>query len=299
MENVLPNGPFDIGATFSSYEDVQAAIHQYEEENYVQFWVNSSRTIAAAKKKGLTRDVDPALKYAEIEYSCTNGGSEIHIKIDRTSKIGCKARIKFITSQDGHALQVKAIETVHNHIVSKGCYEQLPRQRKLTGQQLNDTQKILSLGGNKKLIQSNLRSSGKVVLLRDLRNVQTAAAASMGLHHSESLQSIAAIAKKVGGTLDILANEEDNQLIGIFFQDEDMRSAFKNYPEIVFVDAIHKTNDRRLPLYFICVEDSNGYTEVAGFFLCVSEDENTVDTNLKAAHLLQLLHSQVNRLHIT
>ncbi|KAL1417690.1 hypothetical protein MTO96_026594 [Rhipicephalus appendiculatus] len=197
-------------------------------------------------------------------------------RLFRTSKIGCKARIKFITSQDGHALQVKAIETVHNHIVSKGCYEQLPRQRKLTGQQLNDTQKILSLGGNKKLIQSNLRSSGKVVLLRDLHNVQTAAAASMGLHHSESLQYIAAIAKKVGGTLDILANEEDNQLIGIFFQDEDMRSAFKNYPEIVFVDAIHKTNDRRLPLYFICVEDSNGYTEVAGFFLCVSEDENTV-----------------------
>ncbi|KAL1417862.1 hypothetical protein MTO96_026500 [Rhipicephalus appendiculatus] len=282
MVNVLPNGPFDIGATFSSYEDVQAAIHQYEEENYVQFWVNSSRTIAAAKKKGLTRDVDPALKYAEIEYSCTNGGRKFTSKStgerpnQKTSKIGCKARIKFITSQDGHALQVKTIETVHNHIVSKGCYEQLPRQRKLTGQQLNDTQKILSLGGNKNLIQSNLWSSGKVVLLRDLRNVQTAAAASMGLHHSESLQSIAAIAKKVGGTLDILANEEDNQLIGIFFQDEDMRSAFKNYPEIVFVDAIHKTNDRRLPLYFICVEDSNGYTEVAGFFLCVSEDENTL-----------------------
>ncbi|KAL1436398.1 hypothetical protein MTO96_049758 [Rhipicephalus appendiculatus] len=125
MENVLPNGPFDIGATFSSYEDVQAAIHQYEEENYVQFWVNSSRTIAAAKKKGLTRDVDPALKYAEIEYSCTNGGRKFTSKStgerpnQKTSKIGCKARIKFITSQDGHALQVKAIETVHNHIVSK------------------------------------------------------------------------------------------------------------------------------------------------------------------------------------
>ncbi|XP_049274642.1 uncharacterized protein LOC119402518 [Rhipicephalus sanguineus] len=282
METVVPNGPFDIGASFSSYEDLQAAIQRYEEENYVQFWVKSSRTIAAAKKKGLTRDVDPALKFAEIEYSCTNGGRKFTSRStgerpnQKTSKIGCKARITFITSRDGHALQVKAIETTHNHIVSKGCYEQLPRQRKLTGQQLNDTEKILSLGGNKKLIQMNLRSSGKVVLLRDLRNVQTAAATSKESHQSETLQSIAAIAKQAGGTLDILASEEDNQLVGIFFQDEDMRSAFKSYPEIVFVDAIHKTNDRRLPLYFICVEDSNGYTEVAGFFLCVSEDENTV-----------------------
>lgn len=76
MENsaVLPNGPFDVGATFSSYEDLQAAVRQYEDDNYVQFWVNSSRTIAAAKNKGLKRGVDPALKFAEIEYVCINGG---------------------------------------------------------------------------------------------------------------------------------------------------------------------------------------------------------------------------------
>lgn len=56
-------------------------------------------------------------------------------------------------------------------------------------------------------------------------------------------------------------------LVGLFYQDQDMRSAFQN---------CHKTNDRRLPLYFICVEDSNGHTQVAGFFLCVSEDEDIV-----------------------
>lgn len=94
-----------------------------------------------------------------------------------------------------------------------------------------------------------------------------AAAASRDIYASGTLESIAAIAKQAGGTFDILAREEDNELVGLFYQDEDMKNAFKNYPEIVFVDAIHKTNDRRLPLYFICVEDSNGYTEVAGFFL--------------------------------
>lgn len=72
---VLPNGPFDVGATFSSHDGLLAAIQQYEDSNYVQFWVNSSRTISAAKKKkGLTREVDPALKYAEIEYVCVHGG---------------------------------------------------------------------------------------------------------------------------------------------------------------------------------------------------------------------------------
>lgn len=63
----------------------------------------------------------------------------------------------------------------------QGCYEQLPRQRKLTGQQLNDTEKTLFLGGNKKL-----RSNGKIVLLRDLRNVQ-AAAANKEIHASGTL----------------------------------------------------------------------------------------------------------------
>lgn len=76
MENhaVLPNGPFDVGATFSSHEDLQAAVQQYEDDNYAQFWVHSSRTIAAAKNKGVKRDVDPALKFAEIGYVCINGG---------------------------------------------------------------------------------------------------------------------------------------------------------------------------------------------------------------------------------
>lgn len=59
---------------FLSYEDLQAAIREYEDDNYAQLWVNSSRTIAAAKKKGLTRYVEPALKFAEIECVCTNGG---------------------------------------------------------------------------------------------------------------------------------------------------------------------------------------------------------------------------------
>lgn len=114
------------------------------------------------------------------------------------------------------------------------------------------------------------------MLLRDLRNGQAAAVASREIFASGTLESIAAIAKQAGGTLDILARDEDNQLVGLFYQDEDMRNGFKNYPEIVFVDAIYKTNDRRLPLYFICVEDLNGYTEVAGFFRCVSEDEDTI-----------------------
>ncbi|XP_070385958.1 uncharacterized protein [Dermacentor albipictus] len=50
----------------------------------------------------------------------------------------------------------------------------------------------------------------------------------------------------------------------------------QTFPEIVFVDAIHKTNDKRMPLYVVLVEDSNGKSQTVALILCAGEDEATL-----------------------
>ena len=38
-------------------------------------------------------------------------------------------------------------------------------------------------------------------------------------------------------------------LNGIYYQDEHMRDVYSKYLEILFIDATHKLNDLRMPLY--------------------------------------------------
>ena len=47
-----------------------------------------------------------------------------------------------------------------------------------------------------------------------------------------------------------------------FFQDVEMREAFKAYPEIIFIDATYKLLELGLPVYLMLYEDSNGQSEI-------------------------------------
>jgi zinc finger SWIM domain-containing protein 3 len=45
-----------------------------------------------------------------------------------------------------------------------------------------------------------------------------------------------------------------------------MRYAFEHYPEVMLVDSTYKTNNLRMPLYFIISVDGQGQSEiVVGF----------------------------------
>lgn len=47
--------------------------------------------------------------------------------------------------------------------------------------------------------------------------------------------------QRCGAVSDILA-DSDEVLAGLFYQGSDMKRVYENFPEVVFVDAIHKTN---------------------------------------------------------
>ena len=42
---------FCLGEHFTSYDDLQEKLKQYEEENFVNVWIRDSRTIEAARVK--------------------------------------------------------------------------------------------------------------------------------------------------------------------------------------------------------------------------------------------------------
>ncbi|XP_037269581.1 uncharacterized protein LOC119161287 [Rhipicephalus microplus] len=279
----------ETGAKFASLEELSAALRLYEETHFTQFWRSSSRTIVGARKKGLKRPIKEELVYSEIIFSCANGGRKYTSKStgarpnQRTFKIGCTARIKVVASADGNFLEVKLLDDVHNHPVSEACFRQLPKQRRLAADDLLETKKLQTFESDDEAIQKFLLRTGKVVLLRDLRNLGFTGSFHLKnqlgqgkdcQQQSDALDALVLEVQGAGGAFDVLATEE-NTLVGFFYQDRFMREAYQNYPEVVFVDVVYKTQGKG-PLLILAVEDSNGETEVVGFALCVASDNITI-----------------------
>ena len=78
----------------------------------------------------------------------------------------------------------------------------------------------------------------------------------------------------VGAVVEVTVNSE-NVLSGIYFQDGLMKEIYQQYPEILFVDATHKLNELRMPLYVLLVEDGNGESHIVAVWLVTSEDAAT------------------------
>lgn len=51
-----------------------------------------------------------------------------------------------------------------------------------------------------------------------------------------------------------------------------MRETYQKFPEILFVDATHKLNELRMPLYVLLAEDGNGESHIVAVWLITSED---------------------------
>ena len=53
---------------------------------------------------------------------------------------------------------------------------------------------------------------------------------------TNTIPSVSVRSRPVGG------GTEDNTVRGLYFQDQEMRTAFERFPEVILMDATHKTN---------------------------------------------------------
>ncbi|CAG2232443.1 unnamed protein product [Mytilus edulis] len=125
--------------------------------------LRDSRTIESARKRGIKRELSEDLQFNQIRYSCINGGKEHNSKTNgerpkqSSFRKGCPAYFSVGVSEDGKFLVVKSIEDHHNHVISKGLFEMLPRERRLPEEELKEAEKLVSLQVNNKLMRITCR----------------------------------------------------------------------------------------------------------------------------------------------
>jgi len=123
-------------------------------------------------------------------------------------------------------------------------YDHYPKQRRLDNDAKIMATKMVNMKVNKKILQNDLmKTQNKIVTLRDIHNLVISNSPA-----SDALKILVKHYQNSNVTLHISKNS-NNELKAIYFQDLEMQRIFSLCPEILFVDAIYKVNDLRLPLY--------------------------------------------------
>ena len=65
---------FTVGEKFNSVQEFDLKLEAYKKQAFVEFWRRDSRTITAARKRGVDRPLKADLKYYDLKYCCVHGG---------------------------------------------------------------------------------------------------------------------------------------------------------------------------------------------------------------------------------
>ena len=63
-----------VGCEFSDFHRLSAAIENFEQTNFVQFYKRDSRRIEADVRRNTRKTYNTAIEYANITYACVHGG---------------------------------------------------------------------------------------------------------------------------------------------------------------------------------------------------------------------------------
>jgi hypothetical protein len=81
--NESENTVFFQGREFSSFEEINREISEYEKRFFVNLYIRSSRSIESAKRRAPNKVLREDLQFSELDFFCKEGGRKIVSKSKR------------------------------------------------------------------------------------------------------------------------------------------------------------------------------------------------------------------------
>ena len=159
----------------------------------------------------------------------------------------------------------------------------LPCQRQLNVDEKNEMTHMLSVKANKMLIQQHMmKSTGKVITLKDIQNVNQA----LKNQEDNNLTTLLSEMLKQKDSVTEFVINNDNQLQALYYQENKMIKLFAYYPELLLLDATYKLNNLRMPLYVLMYVDGNGEGVIVALWIVANEEKVTIKelTNIFKKH---------------
>lgn len=192
-------------------------------------------------------------------------------------KVGFSLKVQ-ISLIKGKLTVTKSDLAHENHNTDRKTFLSYPENVRLTPKEVEDLRKMMDCGANKQKIKANLMKEREAALpLRVLHNFQTKVhLEKQTSNRKDDLKRLIEMMMTVPNAKVRVVVDENNELIGVYYQDERMWQLFDKHPEILFYDATHKLNNLDMPLFIQLSVDCNGNSEIVSIYVCVSESREGI-----------------------
>ena len=280
------------GTCYSSFSELQNSVNALETETNAKFFKSSTVTLRNFLNKNpghyISKSVENRAdreaifeekKYRLIKFACTQGGRKYVGKADRvrntkTKKLECPVLITVLLNKSLQ-LEVKDVNLEHSHSVSRASFMLQPENRRLTNAEKDVVKQFHRVGADKKRIRQHLLDQcGKTLTRHDLNN-----ALREPRNSDSDLEAAISLLHERGFASTVV--EDDGTVCGIFFQDQEMRSAYRKFPELLLMDSTYKLVDIRTPVFTILTVDSFGRGVPLAVFLVTNETAHMIGAMLQ------------------
>ena len=275
MEEYLP-----VGKQFEDYKSLEAELEKLQKMTFTNLRKKDSHTLKSKKASGKCMEYKDELVYHDVQYVCKHYGTYRSNKKtgERTTvstKKKCPFTIKFVANKDGQSLQCTSIKDEHNHQLTEEYFLDDHTQRKLNNETKQEILTALKRRADRKVLADDIAElTGKRVILKDIHNI---AREFRKLDKSDTVAGLTEYLKENYPSLETeYVINDSNTVTGIFIQDAEMKSSFSRFPEVILLDATHKTNNLQMPFYGMMCVDGNAASQLVCVFLVQTEEEETL-----------------------
>ncbi|XP_038067437.1 uncharacterized protein LOC119737289 [Patiria miniata] len=267
-----------VGMKFNSYQEVKGFIREHAEANYVKFKKLDCRTVECSRKRMPKRYLSDELQYATVTFTCIHHGqykskSKGMRPRQKTQRIGCPAKFRFVATPSGKQLFLADFVTQHNHPHDEASSQFLPQKRKINYQKREEASKLQQKKRKRSAQKHSMQeATEKAPTTTDIHIV--AASPRLRSLYSTNIQSILDYLSQVEdqtSVTEVVANA-NGKVVGIYYQDREMIRVYASFPHYLVVDATCKYNSVGMPLYIMLVEDSNCEYEIVAFFFLIASN---------------------------
>uniref|UniRef100_A0A1B0CFC2 ZSWIM3 N-terminal domain-containing protein n=1 Tax=Lutzomyia longipalpis TaxID=7200 RepID=A0A1B0CFC2_LUTLO len=169
---------FQLGDTFSSYQELEEQLEEHRKESCVTYWHRDTRTLKAGRGD---RPISKKLVYYSLRLACVFGGQKFSprgqgIRTCQTLRSDCPAHIALRASKCGKKLVVISVCNTHNHELSEKLNKSLPQNRELSPEMKEEVLRLLNSSEERYLIIEYIKlKTGKELTRKDLTNMAAAA----------------------------------------------------------------------------------------------------------------------------
>ena len=282
------------GDRFKSFSELDAKIKEIERSTYAEFFkektsllstfIRSAPNHCVSKALNGRSDLDDivaTLKYRSVTYLCGVGGRgpvpKDRKRATRSKKGTCRSGFKVVLDASELDLVVTSVYLEHDHDTSEAAYLLMAKNRRLPNDLKDVVRKHVSLGANKRRIRDMLKSDFGIHVTRDdLNNVVRKAGAVR-----DDVGAQVEMLERHGFSTSVVQDEFVGVVCGLFFQDDEMRRTFREFPDLLLLDATYKMLDNRAPVFTILGVDSMGLGVPLAVFIVTEETAAMIGSMLQ------------------